>query len=106
MELLRLIALGWSRDRILERDPSFVEADFLAAAGFVVQVWSAKPEKSYRVTDVRKAHAKAYAPWTAADDAALVRAWQSGQSSSAIAEMLGRKVGAIQSRLRKLGLEN
>ena len=53
---------------------------------------------------MRATHAKAYAPWTKADDLDLKRRHQAGESIDAIAAAFGRKPGAIRSRLKKLGL--
>lgn len=53
---------------------------------------------------IRKTHAKAYAPWTEADEAELQRRFQAGESLEAIAAHLSRKQGGIRSRLKKLGL--
>ena len=53
---------------------------------------------------MRATHAKAYAPWTKADDLDLRRRHEAGETMDAIAAAFGRKPGAIRSRLKKLGL--
>ncbi len=53
---------------------------------------------------MRATHAKAYAPWTAVEDADLERRHQHGETVETIAAQLGRKPGAIRSRLKKRGL--
>lgn len=53
---------------------------------------------------MRATHAKAYAPWTKAEDADLDRRHAKGESIEAIAAAFGRKPGAIRSRLKKRGL--
>ena len=53
---------------------------------------------------IREKHPAAYKKWTADEEASLVSGFQSGKSVEALAEMLGRRVGGIQSRLKKLGL--
>ncbi len=60
--------------------------------------------KSYEVAAMRESHAKAYAPWTTAEENDLVLRHSQGQPIDAIAMSLGRKPGAIRSRLRKLAL--
>jgi ATP-dependent DNA helicase PIF1 len=60
--------------------------------------------KSYEVAAMRESHAQAYAPWTAAEESDLKRRHSQGESVAAIAARLGRKPGAIRSRLKKLAL--
>ncbi len=64
----------------------------------------AVPAKSYTVEEVRKGHLNAYRPWSAEEERELIRRYQSGEKTKAIAEALGRKPGAISSRIAKLGL--
>jgi ATP-dependent DNA helicase PIF1 len=59
---------------------------------------------SYEVAAMRETHAKAYAPWTMAEENDLTLRHHQGQSVDAIAASLGRKPGAIRSRLKKLAL--
>ena len=42
--------------------------------------------------------------WTEEEEARLVAGLQAGKPPSELAEMLGRKMGGIYSRLKKLGL--
>ena len=60
--------------------------------------------KSYEVAAMRETHAQAYAPWTEAEESDLKRRHSQGESVAAIAARLGRKPGAIRSRLKKLAL--
>ena len=53
---------------------------------------------------MRGTYAKAYAPWTKADDLDLRRRHEAGETTDAIAAAFGRKPGAIRSRLKKLAL--
>ena len=53
---------------------------------------------------MRATHAKAYAPWSREEDSDLKRRHQAGETVAAIAAHLGRKPGAIRSRLKKLEL--
>ena len=65
---------------------------------------SAEFPKSYEVERIRETHKSAYAPWTEDEERDLTRRHQAGESVGAIAEKLGRKPGAIRSRLKKLAL--
>jgi hypothetical protein len=60
--------------------------------------------KAYEVAALREIHAKAYAPWTEVEEQDLKRRHASGEAIDAIAAGLGRKPGAIRSRLKKLAL--
>jgi len=60
--------------------------------------------KSYEVAAMRETHAQAYAPWTEAEESDLKRRHHQGETVAAIADRLGRKPGAIRSRLKKLAL--
>ena len=53
---------------------------------------------------IRATHAKAYAPWSREEDTDLKRRHHAGETVDAIAARLGRKPGAIRSRLKKLEL--
>jgi hypothetical protein len=53
---------------------------------------------------IRETHAKAYASWTKAEEEDLKRRHYAGETVEAIAARLGRKPGAIRSRLKKLAL--
>ena len=60
-------------------------------------------EKS-SIETIREKHPSAYKKWTADEEANLIAGFQSGKSLDVLAEMFGRRVGGIQSRLKKLGL--
>ncbi|HXK41145.1 MAG TPA: PIF1 family DEAD/DEAH box helicase [Candidatus Paceibacterota bacterium] len=62
--------------------------------------------KVYSVEDVRKNYPNAYRPWDEDEDKNLVDHYLTGRSVTEIAATLGRKTGAIRSRLAKLGLTN
>lgn len=59
--------------------------------------------KAYEVSQPRKAHPRAYIPWSHDEDNFVVRQLHDGYSINEISATLNRKTGAIQSRLRKLG---
>lgn len=62
--------------------------------------------KNYSVQEVRKKHEAAYKPWTAEDDETLTLMYLKGTGLREIAQALGRTAGAIQTRIRKLELED
>jgi len=62
--------------------------------------------KTHSVNDIRKAHPRAYEPWTESDDERLTAECQSGRTIEELMELFGRQRGGIESRLRKLGLQS
>jgi len=57
-----------------------------------------------RFGNTRGARSKAYQPWSRDEEDRLRAYFEKGAPVSQIAETLGRKPGAIRSRMRKLGL--
>lgn len=76
------------------------EKAFLDACG----ARSETGDKSYDLEAIRQKHGNAYRPWSKEEEADLRARFADGQKIAAIAEALGRKPGAIRSRLVKLGL--
>ena len=60
--------------------------------------------KSYSMADIRNSHKKAYEKWSKEDDEELKKENNDGKDAKTLAEKFGRNVGAIRSRLKKLGL--
>jgi hypothetical protein len=60
--------------------------------------------KAYSVEDIRKQYPNAYAPWSADDDAKLESLFCEGTKVKKIAQIFGRNEGAINSRIKKLEL--
>lgn len=54
---------------------------------------------------LRKTHGQAYRPWTSEEEERLTLLWHQGERVPAIALKLGRQVGGVRSRLKKLGLK-
>ncbi len=54
--------------------------------------------------EIRAIHPQAYRAWTADEEAKLKKMFERGKQMKEMAEKLGRKPGAIRSRLKKLGL--
>jgi len=78
------------------------QTEFLEACG--ARQMETGAAKSYDVARLRQSHGKAYVPWTEDEERDLRRRHQAGEPVRAIAESLGRKPGAIRSRLKKLAL--
>src|SRR3989344_936692 len=60
--------------------------------------------KTYSVDKIREEHANAYKSWHKEEEESLTSHFNSKKSIKAISILLGRKPGAITSRLKKLGL--
>ena len=61
-------------------------------------------EQAYSVERIRRQYPNAYARWNDEQDRFLREAYGQGQTIAELAAQLGRQPGAIESRLRKLGL--
>lgn len=62
------------------------------------------PRAANSVAEIRRTHAQAYQPWSRDEEDRLRAAFENGAPVRQIADTLGRKPGAIRSRMRKLGL--
>ena len=62
-------------------------------------------EKSYSVEEIRQKHAEAYKKWDKEEDLKLMQFYKEGRKIEDIAATLGRNIGAITSRLKKLELK-
>lgn len=58
--------------------------------------------KAYSVEEIRKAHPRAYEPWTEGDDEKLITEYRSGKTMEELMGLFGRQRGGIESRLKKL----
>lgn len=65
-----------------------------------------KPSGSYqeRLAEIRAEYPKAYKAWTGAEDELLKSKFKEGIGIERLAKIFKRQRGAIQSRIRKLGL--
>lgn len=61
-------------------------------------------EKKYSVEQIRKTHQNAYMSWTEDEDNRLELLFCEGKKSKELAQIFGRKEGAISSRIKKLEL--
>ncbi|MFK7946621.1 MAG: GIY-YIG nuclease family protein [Saprospiraceae bacterium] len=62
--------------------------------------------KAYSVEKIRENHHNAYRPWTTEEEDNLIELHNDGYSAYEIGEVLGRKKGAITSRLKKIRERN
>jgi hypothetical protein len=60
--------------------------------------------KAYTVEHIRQQHPNAYARWTEEEDSSLREEYGQGKVIGELVRQFGRQPGAIQSRLRRLGL--
>ena len=60
--------------------------------------------KAYTLEEKRKEHGNAYLPWEKVADDILINFYNEGKTIKEIAEIMERSKGAIQSRLKKLGI--
>ena len=65
---------------------------------------STNSEELSFIDRIRENYMQAYAPWTADDDLLLEELFSNGMKSKDLAIKFERKVGAITSRIKKLGL--
>lgn len=61
--------------------------------------------KKYSVSEIRQKYPKAYAPWTRDEDILLEKMFKEKSKINDLSKIFGRKRGAINSRLVKLGLK-
>jgi|SRR5690606_16229960 len=62
--------------------------------------------KTYSVEKIRETHKQAYLPWTTEEDNKLELLFCGGKKVKELAEIFGRNVGAINSRIKKLELKD
>ncbi|MGE0613761.1 MAG: ATP-dependent RecD-like DNA helicase, partial [Hyphomicrobiales bacterium] len=78
------------------------QSEWLKACG--ARAGGSSSDKSYDVDALRETHANAYRPWSKEEEDALKQRFAAGEKVAAIAAALGRRPGAIRSRLARLGL--
>ncbi|MEI7741212.1 MAG: PIF1 family DEAD/DEAH box helicase [bacterium] len=76
--------------------------EFVMRSGGRVGGGAKLKKKGTGFDELRKTHAKAYAPWTKDDDRELIEMAKQGIPVKRLAEVFARKSGAIRSRLKKL----
>ena len=96
----------WERSRVMifqEHLPSFVQALTKALEALDITFPKAK---TYSQAEISSRYPKAYTKWTQEEEAILSKGFLQGKSIEELASILGRKPGAIESRLRRLGLKH
>lgn len=103
--VLKLIADGHSYEQILAAYPTLTYLDiFGAAQEALVLAGEASTEHQQRLARIRAKHPRAYEKWIEEEDQQLRQLVQAGVKVKDIAAQLQRQLGAIQSRIEKLGL--
>ena len=62
--------------------------------------------RTYSVDKIRETHKQAYLPWTEEDDNKLELLFCEGKKAKELAEIFGRNIVAINSRIKKLELKD
>ncbi len=62
-------------------------------------------KKTNAYSKIQEKHANAYLPWTTEDDEKLEGLYCEGKTVNELAMIFERKIGAIESRIKKLGLK-
>lgn len=91
-------------DRELKYCSEETAKEFHALASHIKDRYPAECPKIYSVAKMRTSHPTAYQKWSPEEEERLVAGFHAGGSIKALAEELGRKYGAIYSRLKKLNL--
>jgi DNA-directed RNA polymerase specialized sigma24 family protein len=63
-----------------------------------------KEKRTYSIEEIRQTHSQAYMPWSKDEDDKLELLFCEGKTSKELAQLFQRNVGAINSRIKKLGL--
>lgn len=99
---------GYEHHRLMVFDEDlkdFVEALKKSLTKFK-ELKEPKDDKTYLVEKIRETHQQAYLPWTTEDDNKLELLFCEGKKAKELAEIFGRNVGAINSRIKKLELKD
>lgn len=102
--ILGMIAEGFSYAQIVDGH-GFTYLEIAAAAKEALRLSGQPGDYQKRLADIRAKHPRAYEPWSEQEDAELKAMFSSGEKHRAMADHFKRQSSAIQSRLRKLGLE-
>ena len=94
----------FGRDRLvcLKNGGVVYEAAVIGVVQVELDTSAPQKAKSYSVAEVRDHHPQAYRAWSAEEEALLIKLHDAQVSEDQIASVLGRKPGAIRSRLAKL----
>ncbi len=121
-DILEMISRGLSYYQILLSDSRLTLSDIMVTAKIAKEIIAemVSPDKTINVegtiqitahagritnlSELRKAHPRAFEPWTRDEERQLVEMFHAGRDQSEIARALKRKRGAITARLKKLEL--
>lgn len=121
-DILDMISKGFSYYQILLSDPRLTLSDIMVTAkvaGELIDMFVtpahtidvegsieviAKGGKIQNLTKIRKEHPRAYEKWSTDEEERLVQLFHSGQTVTEIARVMERQLGAIKTRLKRLGL--
>lgn len=71
---------------------------------FIIARGGSQDSKTYSIEKIRDEHPNAYKGWRKEEDESLMAYFQKGNNTKTISNIMGRRPGAIRSRLAKLGL--
>lgn len=91
-------------DRELKYRSEETVKEFRAARLNAQERYPAKRPHAYSVAEMRTSHPAAYQKWSSEEEERMIKGFHAGISIKALASDLGRKYGAIYSRLKKLDL--
>ena len=102
--------LSWSRSLTPEERERLERNFILISGGKRTEKRKEEASEEDRISEsslekTRKTHAQAYRHWTDEEEARLKRLFNRGIPMKEIAATLGRQMGGVRSRIRKLGLE-
>ena len=106
--ILYLLYEGRTFDEIFQLHPNLTVLDVSRAAGDGLRALEEEAQKrvetrAERIARVRQTHARAFEPWTEAEDARLLLRWKSREVKLAeLARAMQRPSGAVRMRLEKL----
>ena len=96
-------ALSQEFAKISTNELEKMHANFVSAMGGVIKKGHSD-EKKYSLEKIREKHANAYQKWKKEDEELLIKLFAQGKGYKDMANIFGRKTGAITARLRKLKL--
>jgi DNA-binding CsgD family transcriptional regulator len=122
LDVLRMIARGHSYSQILEAYPALVMSDITRAVQACIDILekrlpadgmvdadrsigaTADGGQPISIEQLRRRYPRAYERWEQTEQDRLVALFEKGKPFNEIADSLGRNVGAVVSRLKRIGL--
>ena len=100
--ILAALAEGHSVEQLLARDHSLTHKDIMAAANLGQMAVKAR---GHMIARAREIHPRAFEPWSDKEQDDLRGMLAQGAKPREIAEALQRNTGAIERRMKRLGLD-